>query len=230
MLIYQALEKVDGIAEDFTWECFKETLLGKKGVTLLNRKSLERSRSSFNNWSLYSLIGWKAAAPDCWCWLWNVETWWLDVIRSKLYSAINNRFPRSFLGVYLLIGPGTFSVAGAVHETTLVGDWGNLCMAGIVVGETYPERIVDDLKTKRKKSLESVLSMRRQSQNYKDYRGYDLIELPSRRKTVVFAKKEYWIDCSRNALTDKEKATKQPSKAPQNETPADVRLQEFVRK
>jgi|UPI000581AED5 hypothetical protein len=68
---------------------------------------------------------------------------------------------------------------------------GNLRMAGIVVGETYPERIVDDLKTKRKKSLESVLSMRRQSQNYKDYRGYDLIELPSRRKTVVFAKKEY---------------------------------------
>jgi phosphomethylpyrimidine synthase len=25
--IYQALEKVDGIAEDLTWECFKETLL-----------------------------------------------------------------------------------------------------------------------------------------------------------------------------------------------------------
>ena len=69
-----------------------------------------------------------------------------------------------------------------------------LSRAGIILGETYPHRIVVDLKTERAKSVESVLTMRRNSQEYNDKKGYDLITLPDGSKTVVFTKKEYRID------------------------------------
>ncbi len=66
--------------------------------------------------------------------------------------------------------------------------------AGVALGETYPRRIVSDLKAERAKSVQSVLSMRRQNQQFNSDRGYDLIKLPNGKQTVVFTKKEYRID------------------------------------
>ena len=71
-----------------------------------------------------------------------------------------------------------------------------LNQAGVVLGETYPHRIVTQLKEERAKSIESTLEMRRQSQEFNDNRGYDTIVLPNGEKTVVFTKKEYRIDRS----------------------------------
>ncbi len=71
-----------------------------------------------------------------------------------------------------------------------------LLQAGIVLGESYPHRIVTDLVAEREKSVKSVLDMRRKSQEYNDKKGYDMIILPSGEKTVVFTKKEYRIDGS----------------------------------
>lgn len=69
-----------------------------------------------------------------------------------------------------------------------------LFRAGIVLGETYPHRIVIDLKSERDESVENVLNMRQSSQQFNDKMGYDLITLPSGETTVVFTKKEYRID------------------------------------
>jgi deoxyribodipyrimidine photolyase len=71
---------------------------------------------------------------------------------------------------------------------------GDLRVAGVVLGETYPHRIVSDLKEERQKSVASVLKMRHEAQEFNDDKGYDLIELPTGERTVVFTKKEYRID------------------------------------
>ena len=68
--------------------------------------------------------------------------------------------------------------------------------AGVVLGKTYPHRIVKQLKEERAKSIESTIEMRRQSQEFNDPKGYDTIVLPSGERTVVFTKKEYRIDSS----------------------------------
>lgn len=70
----------------------------------------------------------------------------------------------------------------------------DLRKAGVVLGENYPHRIVTDLKAEREKSVEAVLDMRRQHQQWNDDNGYDIIELPSGERTKVFTKKEYRID------------------------------------
>ena len=66
--------------------------------------------------------------------------------------------------------------------------------AGIILGDNYPHRIVADLKAERERSVEAVLDMRRQHQQWNDGNGYDIIQLPSGDKTKVFTKKEYRID------------------------------------
>lgn len=74
--------------------------------------------------------------------------------------------------------------------------------ANVVLGETYPHRIVVNLKEERTKSIESTLEMRRKSQNVNTDRGYDLIQLPGGKETVVFTKKEYRIDRDGYVLTE----------------------------
>merc|ERR1712032_1583436 len=65
---------------------------------------------------------------------------------------------------------------------------------GIKLGDTYPHRIVLDLKAERQKSVDSTLAVCRTfAHQYKNDRGYDLIPLPNGSKTVVFTKKEYRI-------------------------------------
>jgi len=66
--------------------------------------------------------------------------------------------------------------------------------AGVVLGETYPIRVVSDIKAERVRSVEAVLEMRRQNQQFNNDRGYDLIQLPDGKQTVVFTKKEFRID------------------------------------
>lgn len=78
--------------------------------------------------------------------------------------------------------------------------------AGVVLGETYPERIVVDLKGERQKGIDSVLRMRCKSQAYNDGRGYDLIILPDGEKSVVFTKKDFRIDRQGNVIQTKSKA------------------------
>ena len=70
----------------------------------------------------------------------------------------------------------------------------DLHKAGVILGENYPHRIVTDLKAEREKSVEAVLDMRRQHQQWNDDNGYDIIELPSGERTKLFTKKEYRID------------------------------------
>mmetsp|Transcript_6610 Transcript_6610/g.7223 ORF Transcript_6610/g.7223 Transcript_6610/m.7223 type:complete len:971 (+) Transcript_6610:41-2953(+) len=64
-----------------------------------------------------------------------------------------------------------------------------LIQAGVVLGQTYPHRVVTNLKEERKKSVENVLDMRRENQDYNDGGGYDNIILPNGKRTVVFTKR-----------------------------------------
>ena len=73
--------------------------------------------------------------------------------------------------------------------------------SGVILGETYPERIVEDLKAEREKSVSATLSMRRDSQDANNDRGYDLIVLPNGKSTAVFTKREYRIDQEGEVLT-----------------------------
>jgi deoxyribodipyrimidine photolyase len=75
-----------------------------------------------------------------------------------------------------------------------------LDQAGIILGETYPRRIVADLKSEREISVQSTLDMRRRSQDANSDRGYDYITLPDGKRTVVFTKKEYRIDTTGQAI------------------------------
>jgi len=72
--------------------------------------------------------------------------------------------------------------------------------AGVVLGKTYPQRVVTNLKEERAKSIASTICMRREHQDCNDSKGYDMIHLPNGEKTVVFTKKEYRIDRSGNVL------------------------------
>ncbi|MGK3745225.1 MAG: hypothetical protein ACI90V_012086 [Bacillariaceae sp.] len=78
--------------------------------------------------------------------------------------------------------------SGLIHRPW-EGNIDVLLQAGVVLGDTYPHRIVIDLKTERQLSVDSTLSMRRKSQEYNTSRGYDLIRLPNGSKTIVFTKK-----------------------------------------
>jgi deoxyribodipyrimidine photolyase len=78
--------------------------------------------------------------------------------------------------------------------------------AGVILGVTYPFRIVDDLKSERQLSIENTLSVRRQSQHANSEKGYDMIILPNGNEMVVFTKKEYRIDSNGDLL--KEMASK----------------------
>mmetsp|Transcript_12245 Transcript_12245/g.20173 ORF Transcript_12245/g.20173 Transcript_12245/m.20173 type:complete len:370 (+) Transcript_12245:215-1324(+) len=74
--------------------------------------------------------------------------------------------------------------------------------AGVVLGETYPTRIISDLKAERSKSVEAVLKMRRANQESNSDRGYDMISLPDGKRTVVFTKKEFRIDPQGNVIKE----------------------------
>ena len=78
--------------------------------------------------------------------------------------------------------------------------------AGVILGETYPKRIVEDLKSERQLSVESTLVMRRDSQHANTDRGYDTITLPNGETTVVFTKKEYRIDGRGDLIKDGSKS------------------------
>lgn len=82
-----------------------------------------------------------------------------------------------------------------------------LVQAGVVLGETYPSRVVDNLKAEHDKTVTSVLKMRRESQDKNDGRGYDLITLPDGQETVVFTRKGYRID-RRGQVMEPQQASK----------------------
>jgi len=83
--------------------------------------------------------------------------------------------------------------------------------AGVVLGETYPERIVKDLQAERKLSVQSTIQMRQANMEFNNDRGYDLISLPNGRKTVVFTKREYRIDNQGKLMNDERSPTKKPT-------------------
>jgi len=85
---------------------------------------------------------------------------------------------------------------------------------GIILGETYPERIVEDLNREKEISDSNVLKMRKKHPQFNDSRGYDLINIDGQR-TVVFTKKQFRID--KNGILIKEtkpskKAGRKPDK------------------
>jgi hypothetical protein len=75
-------------------------------------------------------------------------------------------------------------------------------IAGIILGETYPHRIVYNLKAERQQSVDATLVMRRKSQQFNSDRGYDVIRLPNGEKTVVFTKKEYRINANGSLMSE----------------------------
>ncbi len=85
-----------------------------------------------------------------------------------------------------------------------------LLLAGIELGTTYPHRIVRDLKRERQETVNNVLNMRREHQQWNDKKGYDIISLPDGTETVVFTKKEFRID--RDGAIIKAIATKKKTK------------------
>jgi len=72
--------------------------------------------------------------------------------------------------------------------------------ADVELGVSYPFPIISNLVSERNKSVENVLTMRRNNQQFNDSKGYDLISLPNGDKTVVFTKKEYRIDREGNVI------------------------------
>lgn len=78
---------------------------------------------------------------------------------------------------------------------------------GIVLGRDYPHRIVTDLKAERALSDEAVLEMRRKNQQFNNERGYDLVQLPNGKETVVFTKKQFRIDRQGIVLKETKKTT-----------------------
>ena len=61
--------------------------------------------------------------------------------------------------------------------------------AGIILGgDTYPHCIVEDLKAERQQSIDSVMVLKRQTQQFNNDRGYDLITLPGNTTNCVFYK------------------------------------------
>ena len=69
---------------------------------------------------------------------------------------------------------------------------------GVVLGQTYPIRIVTNLTKARAETKAYVIEMRQRSMQFNDPMGYDLITLPSGAKTRVFTKEEYRLDRSGN--------------------------------
>ncbi len=57
---------------------------------------------------------------------------------------------------------------------------------GVILGETYPTRIISDLKAERSKSVETVLKMRRANQESNSDRGHDMITLTDGKRIVAF--------------------------------------------
>lgn len=80
--------------------------------------------------------------------------------------------------------------------------------AAVVLGETYPHRIITDLQSERMKAVAAVLKMRRQNQQFNSDRGYDLISLPDGKRTVVFTKKEFRIDQKGRVIKEAPKSKK----------------------
>ena len=73
-----------------------------------------------------------------------------------------------------------------------------LAKAGVVLGETYPLRVVD-LAAERALSTASVLAMRARHPRRNDAGGYDVVELPGGATTRVFTKREYRLPADDDA-------------------------------
>ena len=69
-----------------------------------------------------------------------------------------------------------------------------LAASGIRLGETYPERIVSDLKAARADAVAAVVEMRRRSLQVNDAGGYDTVTLPNGIQTRVFTKQEFRLN------------------------------------
>lgn len=69
-----------------------------------------------------------------------------------------------------------------------------LAAAKVVLGENYPHRIITDLPSARQNTKSKVIEMRKQSMQFNDKMGYDLITLPRGSMVRVFTKEEYRLD------------------------------------
>mmetsp|Transcript_38682 Transcript_38682/g.50970 ORF Transcript_38682/g.50970 Transcript_38682/m.50970 type:complete len:434 (+) Transcript_38682:282-1583(+) len=77
---------------------------------------------------------------------------------------------------------------------------GVLAEAGVVLGETYPHRIIEDLDKARLDTHDAVVTMRRNNMDYNDELGYDLVDLPWGGKSRVFTKKAYRLNRNGNLM------------------------------
>ncbi|MEQ2200975.1 hypothetical protein XENOCAPTIV_005702, partial [Xenoophorus captivus] len=94
---------------------------------------------------------------------------WLKERDDVVFSSLQKEgFECQMFHSYCLRNPFSVSTEG-------VG------LRGVVLGQTYPERIVTDLEERRSKSLQDVALVRKQFPQYVDKRsGCDLVPLPKR--------------------------------------------------
>ena len=63
--------------------------------------------------------------------------------------------------------------------------------AGVVLGVDYPHRVLTDLPSARRETVQALLQMRAANLEYNDAGGYDLITLPDGTQSRVFTKQEF---------------------------------------
>jgi hypothetical protein len=98
-----------------------------------------------------------------------------------------------------------------------------LKQAGVVLGQTYPERIIEDLRKARAVSVANMLDMKRQTLQHIDNGGYDIIVLPDGTTTRVFTKQEYRLDKSGQLLPPPLKREPRPSSPSHPSSPSSPR-------
>ena len=92
--------------------------------------------------------------------------------------------------------PELSKLSNKVIHTPWKASKNELEAAGVILGVSYPNRIIYNLKEERAKKTNAVLKMRRKNQNFNDNGGYDLISLPDGTLHRIFTKQEYRIDRS----------------------------------
>eukprot|EP00435_Cladocopium_sp_Y103_P069807 s8_g34.t1 len=80
--------------------------------------------------------------------------------------------------------------------------------AGVVLGDTYPQRCILDTEKARSDSIESVVMMRRgiQHSQWNDPEGYDVIELPDGKLTKVFTRRDFRLPRGQSVETPKKRS------------------------
>eukprot|EP00977_Amphora_coffeiformis_P015382 scaffold4510_cov183-Amphora_coffeaeformis.AAC.67 len=206
---YQYMEWVTGDEEKRRFDAWK---WGETGFPIIDAGMRERYATGWMTQSVRMVVASFLVEYLRVNWVKGCE--WFHYTLVDADPAINSMIlSRSQWGIYPQVGARVGQIADYSAAASSLGSPKEvLGRANVVLGETYPNRIVVDLKEERTKSTESTLEMRRRFQNVNTDRGYDLITLPGGKETVVFTKKEYRIDRAGQVLSESARPQKVPTR------------------